>query len=808
MIVSLFSHARDNEARQLPLTWEQLCASLSSHVVLVTDDKRNAPMWSPATFLDGIRRKNKALEVSCGVLDLDDVTGDQVQDVLNTLATLGWASHWYTTWSIYKAWRAGVQRWRVVIPFDRPVRDDEWPLFWTAWASLWSVTDTQDCDISRGYFGAFVPEGTPAELCLSQTYPGRAIDVESFLRRAKEILADAEHPAFISTQKLQRQMLRRVGIRLMRRSSVHDQDMAQRIYAICRGESFAQEPHRDEVLFRICSILVRNIPGASAASLADLFVPSIQLMAIENPNKPLTIETVKYKLERAIERYNAENDQEKADNNVNQKARIREAFRPEDRDYPYDQTEYNRFLSEQQCTPGEFKHRWIIQHGDSYYIYKAGTYHLYSKLAVRNATVRDLSPASTLGVELYAISSQGITVRRQVDELVEYYGSVAKSAEIHFTAQRSYYDADRFVMVEASAPLDERLEPHMHQEIDTWLRLLGGEKYYLLEKWLSWVLELNRPLAALLITDAAGAGKSLLANGIARIWNRAPTPMSSVMSSFNDVFMRCPLVFADEQLPADFRGTTKTTELREFIQAREHVLRRKFIPDARLIGCARVIVAANSKAILEIKADLGAHDADAIAERFIHITADERPVEYLKTVGTERVSQWIEDGMIAEHVMYLNNKARPEKSEGRFLVRDSDDNTVRALITRTGLRGVLCRWLVSYLLNPRPIDSQKQYHVRVYRRQLLVNVRGLELNWDIYEPGEKRPGTRVLSDAAKALSYKVRARIGNEKYLAIDIRNLIAWAQETEFAPPEQFLPSLETDSEDKIKQFMQAVLH
>ena len=96
---------------------------------------------------------------------------------------------------------------------------------------------------------------------------------------------------------------------------------------------------------------------------------------------------------------------------------------------------------------------------------------------------------------------------------------------------------------------------------------------------------LTEPCAALYLDGGAGVGKTLLADGLARLWTtNGPTELAGVVGSFNDALLSCPLVFADEVLPDVLKRTEGTGELRKLIQARTLPLNRKFKAAAQVRG--------------------------------------------------------------------------------------------------------------------------------------------------------------------------------------------------------------------------------
>jgi hypothetical protein len=123
---------------------------------------------------------------------------------------------------------------------------------------------------------------------------------------------------------------------------------------------------------------------------------------------------------------------------------------------------------------------------------------------------------------------------------------------------------------------------------------------------------LNEPCAVLYLEGAKGVGKTMLAAGLSRLWTlNGATDLEQALAAFNGSLCHCPLVFGDEHVPTDSRGRMRTAEIREFVQAHMRVLKRKFMHPQPMMGCVRVILAANNKNLIHTTESLTQHDVQA-----------------------------------------------------------------------------------------------------------------------------------------------------------------------------------------------------
>jgi len=246
-------------------------------------------------------------------------------------------------------------------------------------------------------------------------------------------------------------------------------------------------------------------------------------------------------------------------------------------------------------------------------------------------------------------------------------------------------------------------------------------------------------------------------------------------------------------------------ELRHYIQSRRRPLRRKFLPNADMIGAVRLVISANDAQILATDEDLSNQDIGAIVDRYLHIPCHVEAYHLLRDTDT---SGWVNGDKIAEHALWLRDN-HLWKPNGRFLVHGDDKALHSRLISSTGIRSALLQFCVAYLLSPYLLDNHAKASgfVRVHDRQLCVNVQGVIEGWGHYVQNEKCPTTGRLGRAIAALAIDDR-RIklpvpgqGYPKFRVIATEHLIAWADDKDFATAEEIEAALSENTEDRCKK-------
>jgi len=795
--ISIFRGARDNEPKPVAFAWPEFVSAMLPHEPKPEGDKLKCDAFSPASYPAGATRGNDNVQaLSLFVADLDGVTDDAIGTFGNAVERNGWACLMHSTWS--NARKPNCMR--AILPLSRDVEPDEWPEVYEAInAALGGYSDPACKDPARLYFGAFMPD-TPDDIAAawSHVFDGEPVDVDDLLGNPPKTPDTApETPPATPTagggENVSREALARFSKALGRKRDDKAQEQGALLKKVVDGEPFAEPGARDNTIFRLSLTLADRWPEADAQSLANHFAPSLELMSRQADECP-TVEQVAYKIDRAQTAIHEAREQAERAHREAMSQRIRDAFGT-DRDTPYTDEEIDAF--------GPLP-RWIIQKGKNYYCRVGEAYRgPYTSDEAQNAMLRDLSPATTAGIELFTISAQGVRSPKRLDRLVRDYGFIASDVAVGLSAQRAYFDERSRTIVEAPCPLRD-IKPRYHPEIDRWLELLAGDKAHLLKAWLANVTNLKAPCTALFLTGHKHTGKTLLPEGASRLWTPLgfPTPLEDVLgTNFNDAQLRCPLVFADERLPTDHRGRVLNAELRHYIQARRRPLRRKFLSNADMLGAVRLVISANNEEILATTENLSNHDIGAIVDRYLHIVCRVEAFQYLQTVDS---SKWVEGDMIAEHVLWLRDNFKWEPN-GRFLVHGDDAELHSRLISSSGIRSAVLQFCVGYLLDPGPLDSNArgQYWIRVHEGRLAVNTQALVRCWSTYVTNEACPTTGRMSSAIAALATEERLRLnvpgkGRPNYRVIAPEHLIAWAEMNQYGSREQVEAALAVDTEDR----------
>jgi len=328
---------------------------------------------------------------------------------------------------------------------------------------------------------------------------------------------------------------------------------------------------------------------------------------------------------------------------------------------------------------------------------------------------------------------------------------------------------------------------------------MAGPKHIdVLLDWISWATELDRPCTALFLQGAPGAGKSMFAKGLARIWTHGPpSTMEQAFGNWTDAILRCPLVFADERVPKDARGNARTEDIREFIQQESRPLKRRFCPDAVMKGATRTVIAANNRNLLHSHdVSLTPHDIQAIADRIVLIPVGAESATYLKRLGWNGTAQWVTGDRIAEHCLWIIENRQRNPNPPRFLVQGSNANLHMDIAFGTSIGSAVAHWLVSFLEDPSRLWAGKTmthsafgitYSADVsqgYSPGIVVSAQTMADNWETYRTNV-RPEKATLRAIGLSLQALSEGRVtwtfpgGIKRQCArVPLANLIQWGDD------------------------------
>jgi len=905
--ISHFDNARDNVPKQGEITWEFFASGLGPHEYRQgghdeAEDKRAkecCPCFSPAEYLDGTERGNKAvLRLWMLVLDVDHIDEATAYWIFQRLQELGLAA------VVYSSWRHGRDPWRfrVVIPLDAPVDAARWANFWVRAITLFgNVCDPACKDPARLYFGPFAPYGTE-HLNFYWVYQGGALATEAVWalplpegvrdtqaidgeeRRTKDSEAVALLAAAWPAQRRHEAHLALSGGLLS--SGVSDERAVEFLCAVARQHEGSDE-ERDkresavehtreqldanekitgwttlasivgydvvekvralverapdisleqltryskelkkskfdnkrelgDALEKVCERRVFPEPLAlklaaelgaryvdyNAKSIAAFFTESLRVMVAEGED--VTVEQVEariklkqdeVRLERKERRQKEEQQQREVEHD--KASRVREAYK-NGRSHPYTLEELQRWT-----TMIGTGHRWVIQKDRSFYFFFNGSYKgPYTEAEAHNAALRELAPAASAGVELYKFTKDGGAEFKSLKQIVAEYGTVADRIITDLRAQIvTYVEQDRAI-VEAPCPL-RQLEPVYDPDVDRWMYEMAGDQYDDLKTWFALLPNLDTIRAALALIGVHSVGKSMSAlAGSGLFTTTGPTTLEQALAPFNDSILHCPLIFADEHLPKDFRGNAPTEQLRAFIQATERPLKRKHMPNSKCLGVTPLLIAAHDAEVLKPSHDISNNEVAGTMERFKIVFVREGAAQFLANLRpTTHERGWISRDVIAKHIwwLYYNHKHAPQ---GRFYFKPGSSEQAMWWATSGGAKGSLLRYLVSFLADRRKFegDINTNMLVRVYKGHLLVNIYGPLQYWDKYIGNEKCPSAGHMARLLASIAYPDRVKLPNGKgkmtnYRVVISDYLFTWANGTDIISSEELSGELAVDS-------------
>lgn len=280
------------------------------------------------------------------------------------------------------------------------------------------------------------------------------------------------------------------------------------------------------------------------------------------------------------------------------------------------------------------------------------------------------SDRQNTGIEYITITERG-QKRMDVPDLLRTYGGRADTLIYDLRNARSEYMPDGKGGGRLVLPCAQRvpLDPAFDSQVDHWLRLLGGTRADRLLDWLATAPDLTRTTAALYLKGSASAGKGLFAAGLAKLWGASVAAFEDVLgSAFNSALLNCPIVFLDESNTAD----VDHAEFRRLVGDSERKLTKKHAPTGTLLGCVRLVIAANNWNALRIRRADTVEDDEAIGTRILAIDIPDEAGEYLEGLGGDSFTRahWTAGRMaLPRHIAWLERERAPAVKLGtRFMV--------------------------------------------------------------------------------------------------------------------------------------------
>lgn len=744
LCISLFDsskHAQPSDI--LEITWDEFAEGLQAagHEQRATKDGEAMVFGR----VEGGRKDSDVVHRDGTALDFDHLDPEAftaAQAVVKQLEDEGIAFVEYDTYS----WTQDDPRFRVVIPFDRPISDKkEWaramqglqrkvgrrPKEPTKW-----LNDPATCSYSRLFYLPASSTGG-GSLRVVKGRPMRVEDLLNFVDITDVIMDD------FSPMPLDSDEFHELGLRLQKRDRPAARRAGGILLAASRRKTLPLDPgERNNSLFSAIGYIARDNPFLKPESVGAVFSASLALMRAETPDDPPPDETA---IADMYERLSAK---------VREEAAQKQQPTPElPAAAKYSEDELKAIYAAQQNDNPP----WIISTGrKTWFLTQRGYEGPYDAEQFHHVqTILARAPIS-----LWVEKADGGWRLRTYAEFLAWDQKIN-----NFTASLlepiNRFDPTTGTLYEA-AGVRSKLRSHEWPEVHAWLLKLGGEAAEHLLDWIAAASMQDKTSAILYLEGPPRSGKTLLANGLAKIWEYGfPVPFSSFNSDFNGLAKECPLILADEGVS----GKNVSNLLREMCGVSGFTIRRKFLPDAKLLGSPRLIITANNPDVLRIKTAHTRDDQEALAQRFLHIKVGDDAGSMLPG-GTD----WLEH-KIAEHALWLA-ETRQIKPGNRFFI----DGGGRRLLDHIAIAGdetaTVLELVMSWLMHGRCRDGW-----RVIEGELWISTVGLsdDLMQKGYRIGPHTIGRSIGSVSDIRKQFRVNQKVVTFK--RVDLARMKAWLE-------------------------------
>lgn len=298
------------------------------------------------------------------------------------------------------------------------------------------------------------------------------------------------------------------------------------------------------------------------------------------------------------------------------------------------------------------------------------------------------------------------------------------------------------------ARLDPAATPREDIDCAAWLKAFGGEHHEILIDWLATMHDLTRPTAALYMQGPPSAGKGLLSAACARLWGRQVTDYAKVVDRFNSSMRDCPVILLDEGARMDPNGSAS---FRSLVAQRSRAIEDKGRPVSTLIGCVRLMIAANNPDALRIREDLNGDDESAIGKRIAFIRIGPTAVGLLESMCSD---EWVDTagkapGKLVRHIAWLQ-ATRKVQTGKRFLVEGDAEAWVKGAARRGGLQQEALIAIARVASGGGGEFTEAERAVWFESGVALVSVDRLQKLWGRIMPGSTRAPT--MNSLASAFS--------------------------------------------------------
>lgn len=340
----------------------------------------------------------------------------------------------------------------------------------------------------------------------------------------------------------------------------------------------------------------------------------------------------------------------------------------------------------------------VLMSGAKCFVRRGDRYRLVDRAIVPTELARE-------GLRVTTTTSDGGSRPMSFAELYSAYGDRVDEVVYRLGAVSDTFVGG--VLTIGCGAVDPSLTPRYDPQVDEWLDVLAGVQADRLRDWLASVTDLEHPTAALYLRAPAGAGKSMLATGIQRVFGPGVADYDDVvLGAYSGALLRQPIVWLDERAGEDKHGRG-SAGFRALTANSRHRLTEKYLAAGTLVGCPRLVVTSNDDDALRFgREDLARTDEEAIGIRILHLVASSETAAYLEACGGRPYTDdWVSlpdgsAGRIARHILWLRDNWQVTRPGSRLLVEGEVGAWIRGQASRSGLSQEILvaigRYLVEY----------------------------------------------------------------------------------------------------------------
>lgn len=789
---SFFDHVKDN----LPKHREgSLLELIGSHPVLTRLPKDKAPCISPASYPAGARRNNASVD-SVGFLmfDFDCVSDEQKAAILGAVSEFSYI--FYTTYNHAAKLAAGKgHSFRLAIELTRSVHVTEWARFYSRASAILPLPSDPACkDPSRLYILPYVPSLDGAEVLVHAK--GQPLDVDATL--GAFLPPSAEQPVVAPDAPLEGGIVRSYAQRLTKSRVPERKNVGELLQKVLVGEAFASPQSRHGVMLTLSKALALDFPDAGAEAIADLFRRSVEVMADATYDPAKRLEDVKRAVEGARAKFWEDKDSAAYGEHQKLRGAIRAAFRGT-REHAYSYFEWLRWATEQGTDAEGLKKRLILVHGSSFYVFVNGEYR--GPIAGTNQLIAAIgvafAPAVGIGIELATLPD--LPSR---EEILHQYATPVTRVVASYVEPQSRFDSSTETLYEAVCK-PRALVPERSEVVDTFLRKLVAteEEYRSLCTWLKYAYDLDKTHAILMLQGPRGVGKTLLAEGVARYYGiDGCTKGDAAVDAFNGALLVNPFVFLDEGLPRAWQHGSGQQAMRGFISSTSHSINRKGLPRITLLGCPRILIAANDLEAFGTSEMQSLETREASMERILCLRVQNAAKDYLETLPMERRNDLVVKDEIARHVLWLRDHYVAERTL-RFTVDTRNTDIQAEIAYKNRFTSAVAEWVLRFLKSTVKALPRSAWFIEdgsLWVQGTAIAEKG---NWEQYIDSIRVPGAKSVGMALREIGKEPRQSRRGAWFYRLSPEVLQLAAEITEVCSTEELSAALERSAQEHAHQ-------